>query len=82
MTCTRCGCDTHRRVCVDCSRMDRAEEDSRSGDLQSLDQASECFNCGETAPDGVYSEDRPGVWLCRDCSGVDREEDVSTEAAA
>jgi len=60
MGCRKCGCSTPHRICRECERMERAEEQARrSGPGLALDVA-DCPECGgQTSGEGVV------CWRCR-----------------
>ncbi len=58
MGCQQCGCPTPYRICRECERMERAEEQARRSGL-GLDVA-DCPECGgQTSGEGVV------CWRCR-----------------
>lgn len=78
MSCEWCGSSTPLRLCKSCTRAEMYAQMHATGDFAGENRVNVCAECGEKASGGAYSENRPGVWLCRDCM---TEDDVSGEVA-
>lgn len=64
--CSKCGVTIRTGTLCEI----HAVEQRAAGVEHDLDVDAICVGCGAFAPEGDYSDERPGMWFCRGCSGL------------